>query len=167
MIVCSHGNVSEFCREHGMISVAEYVGALEEYDEKPRILVTDRDMSENEYYYLKGLLLARGVDLISTKHKDDEKILSVLTYNVQRQQEQHRIRYGGRQPFGYRKQNGVVVEIPEMMVVARRIIELRDGGMSLHDIRDVAGIRHPDGRKISVSTIQQIVKNREKYEKKV
>lgn len=167
MIVCSHGNVSGFCREHGMISVAKYVGALEEYDGKPRILVTDQDMSENEYYYLKGLLLARGVDLISTRYKDDAKILGVLAYNAQRQQEQYRIRYGGRQPFGYQKRDGEVVENPEMMAVARRIIELRDHGMTLRSIQDDPDIHHPDGRKISVSTIQQIVKNRDKYEKKV
>lgn len=167
MIVCSHGNVSRYCREHGMISVETYVGALEEYDGKPRVLVTDQDMSETEYYYLKGMLLTRGVDLIHTQYRDDEKILEVLAYNAQRQREQHLIRYGGRQPFGFRKQNGVVVEIPEMMAVARRIIEMKDAGFSLRLIRNDKNVHHPDGRKISVSTIQQIINNREKYEKKV
>lgn len=150
-----------------MISVAKYVGALEEYDGKPRVLVTDQDMSETEYYYLKGALLARGVDLIHTKYKDDSKILEVLAYNAQRQRENHKQRYGGRQPFGYQKRNGVVSEIPEMMAVARRIIELKEAGYSLRLIRDDKDVHHPDGRKISISTIQQIINNREKYEKKV
>lgn len=166
MIVCSHGNVLEFCRAHGMISVVQYVGDLENYDGKPRTLVTDQDMSESEYYYLKGVLMTRGVDLIHTQYKDDEKILEVLTYNAQRQREQHLIRYGGRQPFGYQKRNGMVFEIPEMMAVARRIIEMKDAGFSLRLIRDDKDVHHPDGRKISVSTIQQIINNREKYEKK-
>lgn len=167
MIVCSHGNVSEFCREHGMISAAVYVGALEEYDGKPRILVTDRDMSENEYYYLKGLLLARGVDLISTRYKDDEKVLGVVMYTAQREQERRKQTYGGRQPFGWVRRDGMVQENPAMMAVARRIIELKDAGYTLRAIRDEDGICHPDGRKISTSTIHMIVENREKYEKKV
>ena len=166
MVVCSHGNVSEFCEKHNMIPVEQYVGSLEDYTGECRIVVTDRDMSENEYYYLKGLLLARGVDLISVYHKDDEKVLGVVGYMAQRAQERRKQTYGGRQPFGWIRRNGVVEENPAMMAVARRIIELNDVGYTLRGIQDDSGVHHPDGRKISVSTIQQIIKNRDKYERK-
>jgi hypothetical protein len=166
MIVCIHGDASEFCEQNGMIPVAQYIGKIEDYKGDCRILVTDQDMSENEYYYWKGLLLARGVDLISTRYKDDEKVLGVVMYTAQREQERRKQTYGGRQPFGYYRKNGEVQENPAMMAVARRIIELKDAGYTLRAIRDVEGISHPDGRKISTSTIQQIISNRDKYERK-
>ena len=165
MIVCIHGDASEFCEQNDMVPVAQYVGDIEDYKGDCRILVTDRDMSENEYYYLKGLLLARGVDLISTRYKDDEKVLGVVMYTAQREQERRKQTYGGRQPFGWVRRNGVVEENPAMMAVARRIIELKDAGYTLRAIRDEDGIRYPDGRKISTSTIHLIVENRGKYEK--
>ena len=167
MVVCIHGDPSEFCEQNDMIPVAQYIGKIEDYKGDCRILVTDRDMSENEYYYLKGLLLARGVDLISTRYKDDEKVLGVVMYTAQRAQERRKQSYGGRQPFGYYRKNGEVLENPKMMAVARRVIELRDSGMTLTVIQDDENVRHMDGRKISISTIQQILKNRDKYEKKV
>lgn len=166
MVVCGHGSVSEFCKQHDMILAAQYEGSLEDYDGDCRIVVTDRDMSENEYYYLKGLLLARGVDLIHTKYVDDEKVLGVLSYTARRMQERRKQTYGGRQPFGWVRRNGMVQENPAMMAVARRIIEMKDGGATLRAIQDDESVHHPDGRKISVSTIQQIIKNRDKYERK-
>jgi hypothetical protein len=52
-----------------------------------------------------------------------------------------------------------------MIAVARRIIALRDAGCTMKEIRDKDGVCHPDGRKLAVSTIQQIIKNRDKYKK--
>jgi intein-encoded DNA endonuclease-like protein len=49
--------------------------------------------------------------------------------------------------------------------VVRRILELRDSGCAYREIREDAGVHHRDGRKLSISTIQIIVKNREEYEK--
>lgn len=71
---------------------------------------------------------------------------------------------GGRQPFGYCKNNGKIIEIPSRMAIARRIIELRDAGMKLQDIREADGVRWPDGRRLSVDTINRILKNRSLYE---
>lgn len=68
-----------------------------------------------------------------------------------------------RQPFGYRKKNGEIYEIPELIAVARRVIELRDSGMKLEGIRNDADVRWTDGRKISVATICEILKNRGLY----
>ena len=68
-----------------------------------------------------------------------------------------------RQPFGYRKKNGEIYTIPGMIAVARRVIELRDSGMKLEGIRSDEYVRWPDGRKISVATICEILKNRGLY----
>ena len=70
---------------------------------------------------------------------------------------------GGRQPFGFRKKHGEITKIPEMIAVARMVIELRDSGMKLEKIREDERVRWPDGRKLSVDTICRIVKNRGLY----
>lgn len=162
MIVCAHGDVAAFCKERDMMICETWDGDLGSYNGSCPVLVTDQEMCEEEYYYWKGRLWAKGVNLVSTHHKDDPKLVAYLTYEA----EQRKQTYGGRQPFGFTRRNGVVVEIPEMMAVARRILELRDAGMTLREIHDDEGVHHPDGRKISVSTIQLIVKNRNKYEGK-
>ncbi len=161
MIVCAHGNVREFCDKQDMVICDEYNGELSDYNGGCRVLVTDRHMTKNEYYYFKDILMRRGINLISTEHEDTPEVLEYLAYSAMRRKES----YGGRQPFGYQRKNGEVVENPAMMAVARKIIELRDSGMTLREIQSSPDIHHPDGRKISVSTIQQIIKNREKYGK--
>lgn len=160
MIVCGHGDVTEYCKAHDMAVCETWGGDLENYRGGCRVLVTDQDMSEQEYYYIKNKLMSRGVELISTRHKDNPAMLSYLAYAAERRKE----KYGGRQPFGYRKVGTEIREIPEMIDVARKIIMLKDAGATLRQIHEAAGICHPDGRKISVSTIQQIIKNRERYE---
>jgi hypothetical protein len=83
-----------------------------------------------------------------------------LAYQAERRKE----KYGGRQPFGYRKIGDEIREIPEMIAVARKIVEMKDAGATLREIHECEGVCHMDGRKISISTIQQIIKNRERYE---
>lgn len=160
-IVCAHGEVGEFCEKHDLVVCERYDGDIEAYNGSCRTLVTDQSMSQSEYYYIKDKLMRRGIDLISIDHKDTHEMLEFLGYVASRRKE----KYGGRQPFGYQKRNGVVVENGAMMYVARRIIELRDSGMTLREIQEFPEIHHADGRKISVSTIQQIIKNRERYGK--
>ena len=160
MIVCGHGNVAEYCKEHDMAVYATWDGDIEKYNGIIRVLVTDQEMSEAEYYFLKGKMLGRGIELISTHYKDNKLMTDYLSYQAERRKE----KYGGRQPFGYRKVGNEIREIPEMIDVARKIITLKDIGATLRQIHEAPGICHPDGRKISVSTIQQIIKNREKYE---
>lgn len=70
---------------------------------------------------------------------------------------------GGRQPFGFRRKHGEIIEIPEMIAVARRVIELRDSGVKLEGIRNDADVHWPDGRMISLTTICEILKNRRLY----
>lgn len=160
MIVCGHGDVFDFCKDRDMVVCEVWDGDLENYKGNCRVLVTDQDMSEQEYYFQKGKLLGRGIELIHTRYKDDKLMTEFLAYQAERRKE----KYGGRQPFGYRKIGDEIQEIPEMIAVARKIIEMKDAGATLREIHECEGVCHMDGRKISVSTIQQIIKNRGKYE---
>ena len=162
MIVCGHGNVFEFCEKRDMVVCETWDGDLESYRGNCRVLVTDQDMSEQEYYFIKGKMLGRGIELISTRYKDDKLMTEFLAYQAERRKE----KYGGRQPFGFRKVGDEIMEIPEMMVVARKIVEMKDAGATLREIHEDESVHHMDGRRISVSTIQQIIKNRDKYERK-
>lgn len=162
MIVCGHGDVLDFCKDRDMVVCETWDGDIGDYKGHCRVLVTDQDMSEQEYYFQKGKLLGRGIELISTRYKDDKLMTEFLAYQAERRKE----KYGGRQPFGYRRVGDEIREIPEMIEVARKIVEMKDGGKTLREIHECADIHHPDGRRISVSTIQQIIKNKEKYERK-
>lgn len=159
MMVCAHGNVTEYCETRDMLICETWNGSIDEYKGSCCVLVTDQELSENEYYYLKGKMLGRGIELISTRHTDNKLMTEFLAY----QAEHRKKNYGGRQPFGYRKSGSEIREIPEMIDVARKIIMLKDAGATLRQIHETPCICHPDGRKISVSTIQQIIKNRERY----
>ena len=166
MLVCAHGNVVEYCDEHGLRIVENWHGELTDYNGDCRVIVTDAEMRLQEFLYLRMAMFSRGYDLRSVHHPNvDEKVNEFLEYAGMQERNRRKETYGGRQPFGWQRRNGVVVENSAMMSVARRIIELRDSGMTLRDIQNFPEIHHPDGRKISVSTIQQIIKNRERYEK--
>lgn len=151
MIVCAHGDVDGFCKNHDMVIGCRYDGDIEEYEGAIRIVVTDADMTVCEYHHLKRKLLSRGVELISTYHKDWNGLSEYLAYSAGRDYDDRR-RKGGRKRFSD-------------MVVVKRIFELRDAGWTYKQISEDAGVHHTDGRKLSVSTIQVIVRNRKKYEK--
>lgn len=158
MIVCAHGDVSRFCNEHNMIIADRHTGDIESYMGICKVLVTDKDMSEQEYYFLKGKMFARGVELVSVKHRDDENLSVFVTYSARRK------KTGGRVPFGFCWNNDVVVLSDFGRTVVRRILELRDAGYSYRQIQEDEGVHHLGGKKLSASTIQVIVKNRKKYE---
>lgn len=161
MVVCAHGDVTGFCEAHDMQILETYIGDISEYHKSHcAVIVTDAVMTREEYDDLKCTMFGRGVELVSTEWTDDEVILRLL-----RNQILNRGKRGGRQVFGFTKRNGQIIEIPEMIAVARRIIEMRDAGFTLKEIRGDLRVRHSDGKKISTSTIQQIIKNRERYEK--
>ena len=166
MLVCAHGDVAEFCKEHGMTVVDHYVGEITDYTGDVRVIVTDREMCAQEFYYLRLVMWGKNYDVRSIHYPIlDEKLNEFLEYVGLQEQKRRKERYGGRQPFGYQLRNGERVENPAMMAVARRIIEMKDSGATLREIKGDEGVHHPDGRDISLSTIQQIIKNREKYEK--
>ena len=160
MLVCIHGNVVEFCKERGLTPVEVWTGELSEYRGKHSMLVTDSNISKNEYYYLKGEFLTRGIVLISTRYEDNEELSEYLEYFAARSKGEGR----GRQSFGWRVIDGLVVPNPREMAVVRRILELYDEGLTLRAICEDEGVRHIDGRKLSVGTIHRIIKNRRKYE---
>lgn len=152
MIVCAHGEVSEYCENRDMIIVERYSGDIENYGGVCRVLVTDREMSPGEYYYLKGKMLAQGIELVSTRYVDTEN----LSYETVREVREKRP-VVGRPKFGDRSE--------AEMAVVNRIFELKDGGSTLKEISEDPGVRYLDGSIIPVSTIQVILRNREKYER--
>ena len=159
MVVCAHGEVAGFCEAHEMQILETYVGDIAEYHKSNcSVVVTDQVMTREEYDSLKCALFGRGVELVSTEWTDDEVILRLLHNQIQ-----NRGKRGGRQIFGFYKKNGVVAEIPEKIALAEKVIEMRDKGYTLREIKSYVDAR---GEGISLSTIQQIIKNREKYERK-
>lgn len=159
-MVCGHGDVLDFCKDRDMVVCETWDGDIGDYKGPFCVLVTDQDMPEQEYYFQKGKLLGRGIELIHTRYKDDELMMGFLSYQAERRRE----KYGGRQPFGFYRKNGEVVARPETIAVAKKIIRMSDDGIPMRKIREDEEVRHPDGRKISISTIQQIIKNRNRYE---
>lgn len=150
MIVCAHGEVSEYCEKRDMIIIERYTGEIENYGGVCRVLVTDQEMSAGEYYYLKGKMLAMGIELVSTRYVDTEN----LSYDVVQEACEKR-------PGPGRKRFGVGSEAER--VVVDRIFELRDRGCTLKEISEDEKVCYLDGRKMALSTIQVILKNREKY----
>jgi hypothetical protein len=107
-------------------------------------------MSPGDYYYLKGKMLAQGIELVSTRYVDTENLAQGAIKEV------YEKRPGpGRPKFG----DGSEAE----MAVVRRIFELRDQGYKMREIAKDSQVRYPDGREMPVSTIQVILKNRNKY----
>jgi hypothetical protein len=160
MVVCAHGDVAEFCEKHEMVILESYDGSLKDYHGDCPVVVTAQKMTATEYDSLKCELFGRGIELVSVDWIDDEGIVRLLRNQIAR-----RGKRGGRQMFGFTKRNGVVVEIPEKIRVARTVIEMRDAGFTLKQIRETEGVYHSDGKKLATSTIQQIIKNRDKYKK--
>ena len=151
MIVCAHGEVSEYCKNHGMTICDQHVGNIEDYSGVCRVLVTDASLGENEFYALKLKMLKRGVELVSVEHSD-EAMSEFVSYLAK----QNGGGRGGRRKFGERSED-------EMKVV-RRIFELRDNGYTLKEISEDPEVRYLDGRgKMPLSTIQVILNNRDKY----
>lgn len=140
MMVCAHGNVTDFCKERDMVICDTWSGNLCDYKGPCRVLVTDSDISEAEYYFLKGEMLANGIELISTRYTDEKLLLEYINYANSRR----KVKQGGRVLFSDR-------------VVIDRILELRRAGKSLRDIQSDEGVRNKDGGKLSISTISKII----------
>ena len=153
MMVCAHGDVAAFCEERGWVICDVWNSDIVGYNGTCRVVVTDSDISEYEYYFLKSEFLARGVELISTRYTDNKILSEYLVYAEGRR----RKKYGGRPPFGHHRKGGDLVPRPESVGVIMRIRELRKAGLTLRAIREDEGVRHADGRKLSLGTIQRII----------
>lgn len=158
MLVAAHGNVDEYCEAHGMTIVERYEGDVANYKGGCSVLVTDNCETVNEYYYLKHRLYRRKIELLST-HWSNEDLESFVTYMNSKTKNP----VGRRLAFGFKYEGGQVVEDPETIWIARRIIELRDRGWLYREIQADEGVRYPDGRVMPLSTIQVILQNRKKY----
>lgn len=166
MIVCSDSQSVDWCEAHGLTVVECYDGAPLDYDGTCSTIVIGRDLTENQFYYLKWQMLQRGIEILSPQHVENDDLNRFLAYAANQEKKRRRAAYGGRQPFGFVQKDGEVYEVPELMDVAREIIRLHDEGKSLRQIREIDEIRGSDGRRLSISTIATIVKKRERYERK-
>ena len=164
MIVCGHGDVSEYCESHDMIVMDRYDGNIEDYRGVCPVLVTDQDMSETEYFFQKGRLLAHGIELISTRHDDNKLMAEYAILALEKAKESRKEKTGGRCKFGFCRVDGAIVPNEKEMKVVRKIIELRDAGLTYRKIQANEEVRHPNGSQLSISTIQTIYLNRESYE---
>ena len=164
MLVCTHGEVDSFCKSRNMIPVSRYEGDIEDYSGVCRILVTDSEFTEKEYYYKKSKMLAKGVELVSTRYEDSEFVSQLIIDGLEKSR---REKHGGRYKFGFQNINGEPKLTEKGRAVVERIFELRDAGCSYHRIRDDVGVRHLDGRIMAISTIQIILGNRKVYEEEV
>lgn len=164
MIVCAHGDVADYCKEHDMLINEQYSGDIEKYSGDCLVIVTDQEMTKNEFYYLKAQMLRRGIELVSTRYCS-RSLDEFIAYQHSRESQKHHEKSGGRQIFGFYSQDGVVYEKPEELEVVKLIIGLRDLGMSYRQISEADKVCYSDGRKMSVSTIQAIIKNRNRYER--
>lgn len=158
--VCGGEEADAFCEAHDIIVFARYDGDLGSYRGDCPVLVTDQPMTREGYDKWKCHLFARGVELISTRWTDDEAILRLLRVMVERKG-----RRGGRQVFGFYRRNGEILANPAKMAVARKVIELRDAGLTYREIRDTDGVSHSGGKQLCTSTIRTICENRDLYEK--
>lgn len=161
MIVVAHGDVDRYCSEHDMVIGERYEGDLRGY-KGCCPLVTDADIAKNEYFYIKYKMLLRKVQIISTRWASVE-LAEFVAYCAE-QESKHR-KERGRVMFGCRRLGGMIVDDPAGMRVVNRIFELRDSGATYERIRNDEGVHHLDGRKMSISTIQVILGNRDKYGK--
>lgn len=164
MIVCGHGDVSEYCEAHDMIVAETYTGDIKEYNGVCPVLVTDADITETEYFFLKGILLSSGKELIHTRYSDTKLMAEYAVLSVEKIRESRKGKSGGKTRFGFQRVGNEIIPIESEMKVVRRIFELRDAGYTYRTIREDKEVRYADGRKLSISLIQTIVSNRESYE---
>lgn len=166
MKVVVHGDADGFCQERGWEIVGRYRDRLDQYDWRCGTLVTAQPMSKKKFYYQKYLLYKRGYTLLSTQYHDNE-MSDFVEYLAEREREKKKKKSGGRAPYGYKWENGVLLIDPATIVTARRIVALRDAGKTYKQIQDDPEVCYENGRRMSISTIQVILSNRSKYEEVV
>ena len=161
--VAAQGDVRDYCRIHDYVVKEWYYGNPEDYKGEWRILVTDWPYKKNEYYTVKIRMLMRGVELISTIWSDFDMDYFVMEYVDAERRRRIKEHTGGRPSFGFRREKGKEIVVPEELEVARLIVELREGGATYKEIAEHPDVKRPDGRRFSTSGIQVILNNKEKY----
>ena len=154
--IIEHGDVSSFCKAHGLEVTGSYTGSLSEYvGERGTVLVSDADCGLFEFYRQKYRLIQMGVTLISARERGAAALIldEFVTYLTLGAQGKGRV--GGRQPFGFRWVVDHRESIPEDVERARRVIALRESGLSLRQIEQETGL--------NVSTVQSVLRNKELY----
>ena len=161
--VAAQGDVRDYCRTHNYIVKEWYYGNPEDYKGEWNILVTDWAYKKNEYYAVKIRMLLRGIELISTVWSDFDMDYFVAEYVDMERRRRIREHTGGRPSFGFTRVNGKDIVVPGEIEVARLIVRLREEGLTYKQITEHPDVKRPDGRRFSISGIQVILNNKEKY----
>ncbi len=168
--VAGSGQVDEYCSSQGYVVAQRYNGPPLEYDGAHSILVTDADMGLFEFYYTMWRLLFRGVTLVGTKDFGEAgKVLEKFVRYLVAQEllRRRRERKGGRQPYGFHWRDGQVLQVESEMEMVREVFRLRDQEhKSYREIAELLterGYRTRGSREITISTVQGILRNRERY----
>lgn len=166
MDVVGIGNVAEFCKQRGLRVVEQWKGLPLEYHGKGKTIVWGGYRSMFEFYYTKYRLLCRGIALLSVQDYGDMGYVldQFVAYIARRERERHG---GGRAMFGWRYVNGEKVPVPQELVVADRVLLLRESGCSYREIEQKLrdeGRTTRTGTPVRASTIARICERRELYQ---
>lgn len=159
MNVVVHESSDAYCEQRGWTVVGHYNYRLEEYDWRCPVIVTGAKIGERRYYHEKFKLMKRGYTLLSSLYSDD----GFADYQYEQKKGKPRVKRGGRLCFGFIRENGQEAADPVTMPVVQRIHELRNAGVKYKDIQADEKVCYPDGRSMSISTIQVILNNKERY----
>ncbi|MBQ2768084.1 MAG: recombinase family protein [Clostridia bacterium] len=142
----------------------------------------------NVYYYYKGALLRKNIDLISISEDFGQfgvfsKMLEAFTLTCAEMERENinkrtsagravksaRGGYsGGRAPYGYHAENGMLVITPSEAEVVRTIFRMKDEeGKTYRDVSEYLnklGLTNKSGSMFSISTIQTIYENKKTYQ---
>ncbi len=163
MRVAAQGDVSDYCRNHNYVVKEWYYGNPVDYNGEWKVLVSDWPYRKNEYYAVKIVLLRKGIELISTVWNDLDLDYFAQEFVDFERNQKRKTHTGGRPPFGFRMIDGKRVEVPGEIETARLIVQLREEGATYKQITEHPDVHYLDGTKFSISTIQVILRNRDKY----
>lgn len=154
------------------------------------VIVAKNDRVAREiklYFYYKQLLYQKGIQLISVSEDFGEMgaFSNILEAFVMFAAEQERNNItkrtsggravkaakggysGGRPPYGYRSQNGVLTIIPDEAEIVRYIFEAKDSGATYKQIcarLNSEGKKTRSGSPWPVSSVQVVLGNRKLYQ---
>lgn len=164
MDVTGIGDVAEFCQKRGMTVTERYEGDPLLYRGPGKTIVWGGYHKMFEFYYVKFKLLRRGIGLLSVQDYGDMGAVleQFVAYLARRERDA-----AGRPPFGWRREEGGLVPVPEELRLADEILLLHSGGCSYREIAQrlrAEGKTRPDGVSVSVSTVTRVCKRKELYQ---
>lgn len=165
MNVTGIGDVAEFCQKKHMTVTETWDGDPLLYQGRSKMIVWGGYHRMFEFYYVKFKLLRRGVGLLSVQDYGDMGYVleQFVVYLAQREKGP-----GSRAPFGWHRERGELVPVPEELALADEILRLRGEGCSYREISRrllAEGMLRPGGVSVSVGTIGRVCSRKELYQR--